>query len=61
MAKHNTAGENEKCSQHFRQKHQGKRPPGRHKRRWKNDIKLYLKEIGWYGVNLIQMAHHAVM
>jgi hypothetical protein len=26
-----------------------KRPLGRHRRRWEDDIKIYLGEIGWGG------------
>jgi hypothetical protein len=33
-----------------------KRPLGRPRRRWVDNIKIDLREIGWDGVNLIDMA-----
>jgi hypothetical protein len=30
---------------------EGKRPLGRTIRRWENNIKMNLREIGWYGMN----------
>jgi hypothetical protein len=30
-------------------KPEGKRPPGRPRRRWEDGIKMYLEEIGWGG------------
>jgi hypothetical protein len=39
---------------------EGKRPLGRPRRRWKNNIKMDLREIGIYGVNLIQLAQNRV-
>jgi hypothetical protein len=38
----------------------GKRPLGRHRHRWENNIKLDLREIGIDGVNWIQMAQDRV-
>jgi hypothetical protein len=45
------------CSTHGRNEYEilfgkpeGNRPLGRHKCRWKDNIKIYLKEIGWEGV-----------
>jgi hypothetical protein len=35
---------------------EGKRPVGRSKRRWEDNIKMYLREIGNDGANLIQLA-----
>jgi hypothetical protein len=35
---------------------EGKRPLGRHRRRWKDNIKMDLREIGIDGVNWIQLA-----
>jgi hypothetical protein len=32
---------------------EGKRPLGRSRRRWVDNIKMYLREIGWAGVDLI--------
>jgi hypothetical protein len=34
-------------------KPEGKRPLGRTRRRWVNNIKMNLREIGWYGVDWI--------
>jgi hypothetical protein len=34
----------------------GKRPLGRHKRRWENSVKINLREIGWCGVDWIDLA-----
>jgi hypothetical protein len=39
---------------------EGKRPLGRPKRRWEDNIKLYLREIGIYGANWIQLAQDRV-
>jgi hypothetical protein len=33
-----------------------KRPLGRHKYRWVNNIKMDLREIGWVGVDWIDLA-----
>jgi hypothetical protein len=35
---------------------EGKRPLGRPRRRWVDYIKMYLREIGWDGVDWIDMA-----
>ena len=33
-------------------KPEGKRPLGKHNRRWKNNIKMYVQEVGWrHGLN----------
>jgi hypothetical protein len=37
-------------------KREGKRPLGRQRRRWVNDIKMDLREIGWGGVNWTDLA-----
>jgi hypothetical protein len=37
-------------------KPEGKRPLGRPRRRWENEIKMDLTEIGWGGVEWIQLA-----
>jgi hypothetical protein len=34
----------------------GKRPLGRSRRRWVDNIKIYLRNIGWGGMNWIDMA-----
>jgi hypothetical protein len=33
-----------------------KRPMGRPRRRWVNNIKMYLREIGWNGMDWIDLA-----
>jgi hypothetical protein len=38
------------------EKPEGKRPLGRPRSRWDDGIKMYLKEIGWGGVEWIQLA-----
>jgi hypothetical protein len=35
---------------------EGKRPLGRPRRRWVGNIKMHLREIGWDGVDQIDMA-----
>jgi hypothetical protein len=37
-------------------KPEGKRPLGRPRRRWVDNIKLDLREIGWYSVDWIDLA-----
>jgi hypothetical protein len=37
-------------------KPEGKRPLGRPKRRWENNIEKNLREIGWGGMNWINLA-----
>jgi hypothetical protein len=37
-------------------RHEGKRPLGRHRRRWYDNIKMDLREIGIDGTNWIQLA-----
>jgi hypothetical protein len=37
-------------------KPEGKRPLGRPRRRWVNNIRMGLREIGWNGVDWIDMA-----
>jgi hypothetical protein len=37
-------------------KSEGKRPLGKPRRRWVDNIKMYLREIGWDGVDRIDMA-----
>jgi hypothetical protein len=37
-------------------KPEGKRPLGRPKHRWKNDIKICLRDIGWGGMGWIDLA-----
>ena len=37
-------------------KPEGKRPLGRPRRRWEDNIKMYLQEVGWRGVDWIDVA-----
>jgi hypothetical protein len=39
---------------------EGKRPLGRPRRRWEDNIKLDLREMGIYGANWIQLAQDRV-
>jgi hypothetical protein len=39
---------------------EGKRPLGRPRHRWEDNIKLYLREIGIDGVNWVQLAQDRV-
>jgi hypothetical protein len=36
---------------------EGKKPLGRPRRRWLNNIKMNLREIGWGGMDWIDLAH----
>jgi hypothetical protein len=38
-------------------KHDGKRPLGRPRCRWEDNIKAYLQEVGCGGMNWIELAH----
>jgi hypothetical protein len=37
-------------------KPEGKRPLGKPRRRWENNIRMDLREIGWYGMDRIDLA-----
>jgi hypothetical protein len=37
-------------------KPEGRRQLGRHRRRWENNIKMDLREVGWGGVDWIDLA-----
>jgi hypothetical protein len=37
-------------------KPEGKRPPGRPRRRWENNIKIYLQEVGCGDMDWIELA-----
>jgi hypothetical protein len=37
-------------------KPEGKRPPGRPKRGWEDNIKMDLQEVGWMGMDWIDLA-----
>jgi hypothetical protein len=40
----------------FMGKPEGKRPLGRPRRRWEDEIRMYLREIGWESVEWTQLA-----
>jgi hypothetical protein len=46
------------CIQNFARKHEGKRPQGRCKYRWKNNIKMNLKNTGWEGMDWIHLTQN---
>jgi hypothetical protein len=49
-------------SQKERGKPEGKSPLGRPRRRWVDNIKMDLREVGWDGMDWIDLAHvNAVM
>jgi hypothetical protein len=37
---------------------EGKRPPGRPRRRWVDNIKMNFREIGWDGGDWIDLSHN---
>jgi hypothetical protein len=37
-------------------KAEGKRPLGRPRRRWEDNIRIYLREIGWGGMEWVDLA-----
>ena len=38
-------------------KSEGKRPLGRPRRRWKDTMKMDLQDVGWVGMEWIELAH----
>jgi hypothetical protein len=48
-------GENRNAYRILVGKVEGKRPLGRPKRGWVNKIKMYLREIGWGGIDWINL------
>jgi hypothetical protein len=46
----------EKCVKNFDRNSEGKRPVGIYRRRWMDNIKMDLREIGWEGVDWIYVA-----
>jgi hypothetical protein len=49
-------GEDRKLYKVLVGKPQGKRPLGRPRHRWEYGIRMYLREIGWEGVEWVQLA-----
>jgi hypothetical protein len=48
-------GEERKVYKVFMGRPKGKRPLGRPKHRWENGIRMDLREIGWEGVEWVQL------
>jgi hypothetical protein len=46
-----TNGEKRNAYRIFVGRPEGKRPPGRPRRRWVENIKMHLREIGWGGMD----------
>ena len=55
-----TNGEIERCIQGFGGKPEGKRPLGRLKHRWEDDIKIDLQEVGCGGVSWIDLPQDSI-
>jgi hypothetical protein len=51
-----TYGGEERCIQDLVGRPGGRRPLGRPRRRWEDNIKMYLQEVGWGGMVWIEMA-----
>jgi hypothetical protein len=49
-------GEGRSAYRIFVGKPEGRRPLGRPRRRWVDNIKMYLREIGWGGMDWIDLA-----
>jgi hypothetical protein len=45
-----------RCYRSLVGKPEGKRPLGRPRRKWVDNIKMDLREIGWYGMGWIDLA-----
>jgi hypothetical protein len=56
-----THGGWERCLQGFGWRPEEKRPPGRPKRRWEDNIKMDLREIGIDDLNWIRLAGFCVL
>jgi hypothetical protein len=54
---YNTHGEKRNAYRILVGKPEGKRPLGRSRRRWEDNIKLGLRHIGWYGMDWIDVAY----
>jgi hypothetical protein len=50
-------GENRNAYRILVGKQEGKRPLGRARRRWVDNIKINLREIGWGGMDWIDLAY----
>jgi hypothetical protein len=50
-------GEERKVYRVLEGKPEGKRSLGRPRRRWEDGIRIYIMEMGWRGMDRIQLAH----
>jgi hypothetical protein len=50
-----TNGREDRRVQSMKEKCEGTHVPGRSRNKWKDNIKMYLKEIGWSGVDWINV------
>ena len=46
----------ERCVQGFGRRPEGRRPLGRPRRRWEDNVKMGLQEMGWGGMGWIDLA-----
>jgi hypothetical protein len=49
-------GRDENCMKILARKPEDKRPVGRHRHKWEDNIKIDLWEVGWEGVNWMHLA-----
>jgi hypothetical protein len=49
-------GETRSATKFWSERPEGKRPLGRPKHRWKDNIRMDLREVGWEGVDWIHLA-----
>jgi hypothetical protein len=52
----NTYGGDERCIQFLVGKYEGKRPLGRPRSRWEDNIKMDLQEVEWWSMDWIDLA-----
>jgi hypothetical protein len=54
--RHSTYGRKERCNRILVGRPEGRRPLGRPRHRWEYHIKMDLQEVGWGGVDWIELA-----
>jgi hypothetical protein len=54
----NTYGGEQRCIQGFRGEPEGRRPLGSPRRRWEDNIKMDFREVGWGGIDCIDLAQY---